>query len=59
MELDEDYKWAVIGSSSDKYLWILSRTPQIEVSVFNDLKSRIKLRGYDLSELIIVEQKIQ
>ncbi|MGB1004861.1 MAG: lipocalin family protein, partial [Salibacteraceae bacterium] len=24
LELDENYQWAVIGSSSDKYLWILS-----------------------------------
>ena len=29
LELDKDYQWAVIDSSSDKYLWILSR-PQME-----------------------------
>lgn len=27
MELDKDYQWAVIGSSSDKYLWILNLNP--------------------------------
>lgn len=26
---DQDYQWALIGSSSEKYLWILSRTPQL------------------------------
>ncbi len=33
MELDKDYKWAVVGSSSDKYLWILSRTPQLDINI--------------------------
>jgi apolipoprotein D and lipocalin family protein len=32
-ELDENYQWAVIGSSTDKYLWILSRTPQLDETV--------------------------
>lgn len=57
LELDKDYQWAVIGSSSDKYLWILSRTPQMENEVYTDLLNRLKKRGYDLSSLIKVEQK--
>lgn len=57
MELDENYQWAVIGSSSDKYLWILSRTPQIEDDLYAELLNRLKKRGYDVSKLIIVEQK--
>lgn len=57
MELDKDYQWAVIGSSSDKYLWILSRSPQMERELYNDLLNRLKERGYDVSSLIKVEQK--
>jgi len=57
MELDKNYQWAVIGSSSDKYLWILSRTPQISESLKQDLLSKIKDRGYQTDELIWVEQK--
>ncbi len=57
LELDEDYNWAVIGSSSDKYLWILSRTPQMEITLYNDLLEKITQRGYDVNELIKVEQK--
>ncbi|WP_297098724.1 lipocalin family protein [uncultured Draconibacterium sp.] len=57
LELDEDYQWAVIGSSTDKYLWILSRTPQMEPAVYNDLLKRIADRGYDTSALIKVKQK--
>ena len=58
LELDEDYQWAVIGSSSDKYLWILSRTPQMAPAVYNDLLKRIADRGYDTSALIKVKQKV-
>lgn len=59
MELDEDYQWAIIGSSSDSFLWILSRTPQLEPALYDELLDKIKSRGYDLSSLIKVEQKSQ
>lgn len=56
MELDENYQWAVIGSSSDKYLWILSRTPQINEDLKKELLDKIKKRGYNVDDLIWVEQ---
>ena len=31
LELDPDYRYAVIGSSSEKYLWILSRTKTLRI----------------------------
>jgi lipocalin len=57
LELDKDYQWALIGSSSDKYLWILSRKPQIENALYNELLHKLQNRGYDVSKLIKVEQK--
>ncbi len=57
MELDENYRWALIGSSSDKYLWILSRTPKLEDNVKNLILHKAEKRGYDTSKLIWVEQK--
>ena len=56
LELDDDYQYALIGSSSDKYLWILSRTPEMLPSKLNELLENIRKRGYDLSRLIFVEQ---
>jgi apolipoprotein D and lipocalin family protein len=56
MELDDDYQWAVIGSSSDKYLWILSRTPQLDEKIYKHLIDNLIKRGYDVSKLIKVEQ---
>lgn len=56
MELDENYKWALIGSKSDKYLWILSRTPKLEENVKNLILHHASKRGYDTSKLIWAEQ---
>ena len=57
LELDEDYQYAVIGSSSDKYLWILSRKPQMDENLYNQLLKNLTNRGYDVTKLIKVKQK--
>ena len=57
LDLDENYQWAIVGSSSDKYLWVLSRIPQLDQDLYYELLDKIKLRGYDISQLIKVEQK--
>jgi lipocalin len=56
MELDDNYQWALVGSSADTYLWILSRTPQIDDSLYRDLLERLTKRGYDVDKLIKVQQ---
>jgi lipocalin len=57
LELDEDYQWALIGSSSDNYLWILSRTPQLNEQTKENILSKARARGYNTSKLIWVKQK--
>jgi apolipoprotein D and lipocalin family protein len=56
LELDDNYGWAMIGSSSPNYFWILSRKPQMEPEIYQMLLDRAEKRGYDLSRLIKVEQ---
>ena len=58
LELDENYQWAVIGSSSDGYLWILSRTPQMDKISYEEILKKLTIRGYDVNKLIKVKQKI-
>lgn len=57
LELDENYQWVLIGSSSDKYLWILSRTPQLEQETLDHILKKATERGYNTEKLIWVEQK--
>jgi apolipoprotein D and lipocalin family protein len=56
LELDTNYQYVLIGSNSDKYLWILSRTPQLDKVIFDQLIEKAKARGYDTSKLITVQQ---
>ena len=56
LELAEDYRYAMVGSKNDKYLWILSRTPYMEQSDIDYLLRSATNRGYDISKLIWVEQ---
>lgn len=57
LELDQkEYSYALIGSKSDKYLWILSRTPQISEEVKAKLLTAAKRRGYDTTRLLWVNQ---
>ncbi len=56
LELDKDYQWAVIGSSSDKYLWILSRKAQMKEDQYSRILDNLNKRGYDVSKLIKVKQ---
>lgn len=54
--LDDDYQVALVGSSSPKYLWLLSRTPQLPDSVIDLVMEEAESRGYDTSKLIWVDQ---
>jgi len=57
MELDQvNYQYAMIGSSSDKYLWILSRTPSLPDELYDMLVQKAKKRGYNTEALIKVVQ---
>jgi len=57
LELGENYDYALIGSTSDKYLWILSRTPQMDDNTYTMLVQKAKERGYDVDKLSLVPQK--
>ena len=51
IDLDPDYQWAVVGVPNRKYLWILSRTPLMDDTVYDDLLSRLPAMGYDPARL--------
>lgn len=56
MLLDDDYQYALIGSGSDDYLWILARTPQISDDTKEKVIAEAQRRGYDTDKLIWVNQ---
>lgn len=51
IDLADDYSYAVVSHPNKKYLWILSRTSTMESSTYNQILSRLKEKGFDLSKL--------
>jgi apolipoprotein D and lipocalin family protein len=51
--LDPQYQWAVVGEPGREYLWILSRTPELGRTQFDQIKAQVVAMGYDLDELIV------
>ena len=56
LALDENYQWALVGSSSPDYLWILARTPQMPKTTLDAIVAIAQKRGYDTSKLRRVKQ---
>jgi apolipoprotein D and lipocalin family protein len=56
LELDQDYRYAVVGEPSRSTLWILSRTPQMDDATYQDIIAGLPAKGYDPARLILVPQ---
>jgi lipocalin len=57
MELDQvNYQYAMIGSNSDTFLWILSRTPILPDATYNQLLEKARKRGFAVKDLYKVPQ---
>jgi apolipoprotein D and lipocalin family protein len=57
IDLGKDYDFAVVGHPSRKYLWVLSRTPQMDDVLYYDVLGRITQQGYDTSKLVRTIQR--
>ncbi|MCR5190179.1 MAG: lipocalin family protein [Bacteroidales bacterium] len=57
MLLDNDYQWALVGSRKAKYLWILSRTPNLSQETVRQILAEAERRGYDTTRLIWVKHE--
>lgn len=55
--LDPEYRWAVVGTPDRKYLWILSRSPQLPQEDLDRALAAAKAQGYQLDELRYTPQK--
>ena len=49
--LDEDYQRAIVGVPSRRYVWLLSRSPQVTEPELDALTDRVVALGYDASLL--------
>ena len=56
IDLDEDYRYAVVSHPNKKYLWILSRTSKMDDTIYQQIISRLKMKGLDISKIKKTEQ---
>jgi apolipoprotein D and lipocalin family protein len=57
IDLDKEYDYAVVGHPSRKYLWVLSRKPQMDDVLYYEILEKISQQGYDTSKLVKTIQK--
>ena len=53
IDLGKDYEYAVVGTPNRKYLWILSRTPVLDLQIYNGILERMQSQGFDPARLLI------
>jgi apolipoprotein D and lipocalin family protein len=51
IDLSPEYEWAVVGSPTKDFFWILSRERTLDTSTINYLKGKWGEAGYDMSRV--------
>ena len=57
IDLDERYELVAISEPKREYLWVLSRSPQVEPARYQALLSRLKALGLDTDKLEVTVQR--
>jgi len=52
LDIGADYEYAVVGTPNRKYLWILSRTPQMDDGLYLQLLEKMSAHGFDKDRVI-------
>ncbi|MCK6546997.1 lipocalin family protein [Myxococcota bacterium] len=58
IELDPEYRWAVVGHPGRDYLWILSRAPQMAPEEYERIVTRLRdVHRYQVERLVKTAQR--
>lgn len=57
VELDPEYRYALVVGSGTDLLWILSRTPQLEQEIVERLLNRARELGFDTEQVFFTPQE--
>lgn len=58
IKLGNEYNYSVVGTPDRKYLWILSRTPQMNDKLYSQLIEYAKSKGFDVNKVIKTLQTV-
>lgn len=56
LALDENYQYVLVGDPSRKYLWVLARGKKLDRGIYSELMDHARMNGFDIQQVIEVEQ---
>ena len=56
IDLDPNYKWAVVGHPSRRYGWIMARSKTLPDGIYQSVLGRLTAQGYDPKAFVKVPQ---
>jgi len=56
VDLAEDYRYTAIGVPNRKFVWIMSRTPQMSESDYAGVIAKLQQEGYNTSKIVKMPQ---
>ncbi|HEY8563369.1 MAG TPA: lipocalin family protein [Pyrinomonadaceae bacterium] len=59
IDLDDNYNYAAVGDPERKYLWILSRTPEMDDATYQNILRRVEKLGFSPGKLNKTPQNAQ
>lgn len=51
IQLDPEYRYAVVGQPGRDYLWILSRTPEMSTETYTEILAKLREQSYPIEPL--------
>jgi apolipoprotein D and lipocalin family protein len=57
LELDPEYRWALVGEPGRQYLWVLSRSPVLQQDVLQGVLGRAREMGFPVDKIMLSAQK--
>ena len=51
IDIDADYQLVAVSEPKREYLWVLSRTPEVNGAAYDALLARLETKGFDLRKL--------
>ncbi len=56
LEVDPNYRWALIGNPKRSLAWVFAREPQMDAATYAQLVERLRPHGYDPADLLRIAQ---
>ena len=58
IDLDTQYQVAAVSDPRREYLWVLSRTPELDSTIYNALLQRLQAQQFDIRKLELTKQQM-